>query len=145
MESAYISALAVLAGSMMGGMTSLAASWLGQHAQFRSQQRATGLSRREALYESFIEEASKLYADAYSHTETDISKLVNLYASIGKMRVLSSSTVVENADDVVRVIIETYRGPNKTFRDVVEILDDAQNPLHAFSNACRAELQRDST
>jgi len=59
--------------------------------------------------------------------------------------VLSSSDVVENADHVVHVIIDTYLGPNKTFRDVAEIVDTALNPLYAFSNACRDELQRDST
>jgi len=58
------------------------------------------------------------------------------------MRVLSSSKIVEHADSVVRVIIETYLAPNKTFRDVVEILDnEAMNPLREFSNACREELR----
>jgi hypothetical protein len=144
MDPAYLSAMAALAGSTMGGMTSLAASWLGEYSQYRSQQRAAGLSRRETLYECFIEEASKLYADAYEHNQTDIAKIVNLYAMIGKMRVLSTTNVVENADRVVRVIVETYQGPNKTFLDIAEIVDDARNPLHGFSTACRDELQRDS-
>jgi hypothetical protein len=40
------------------------------------------------------------------------------------------------------VIVETYLAPNKTFRDVVEFLDnDAMDPLRAFSNACREELR----
>ena len=57
------------------------------------------------------------------------------------MHVLSSPRVVETADRVVRVIIETYLAPNKTFRDVMELLDnDAMNPLRDFSNACREEL-----
>jgi len=43
---------------------------------------------------------------------------------------------------VVRVIIETYLAPNKTLRDVVELLDnEAMNPLRTFSNACREELR----
>jgi hypothetical protein len=142
MESAYFSAFAALAGSTIGGLTSLTASWLSQHEQFRAQQRANDLSRREQLYENFIEEASRLYADAYEHNEAETSKLVKLYALVGKMRVLSSPRIVENADKVVRVIIETYLAPNKTFRDVVEILDnDAMDPLRAFSNACREELR----
>jgi hypothetical protein len=142
MESAYFSAFAALAGSTIGGLTSLTASWLTQHEQFRAQQRASDLNRREQLYENFIDEASKLYVDAYEHNEAETSKLVNLYALVSKMRVLSSPRIVENADGVVRVIIETYLAPNKTFRDVVEILDnDALNPLQAFSNACREELR----
>ncbi len=142
MDPGYVSALAALAGSAIGGTTSLAASWLSQRVQFRAQQLAHDVSRREELYNGFIEEASRLYADAYEHDQADVSKLVNLYALVGKMRVLSSSRIIENADRVVRVIIETYLGPNKTFRDVAEVLDDASmNPLRDFSDACREELR----
>lgn len=142
MEPAYFSAFAALAGSMIGGLTSLAASWLTQHVQFSVQQRAQDLSRREELYKHFIEEASKWYVDAYEHDTAEISNLVNLYALVSRMRILSSPAIVENADRVVRVILETYLAPNKTFRDVKEILDnDALNPLREFSNACREELR----
>ena len=60
-----------------------------------------------------------------------------------RMRVLSSPSIIEPADRVARVIIETYLAPNKTFRDVREILDDdAMNPLREFCNAFREELRR---
>src|SRR5215510_2629198 len=142
MDTAYVSAFAALAGSTIGGLTSLTASWLTQHLQFRVQQRAHDVSRREQLYEHFIDEAARLYTEAYEHEEADTAKLVNLYALVSKMRVLSSPRIVESADKVVRMIIETYLAPNKTFRDVVELLDnEALNPLRAFSNACREELR----
>ena len=142
MEPAYLSALAALAGWTIGGLTSLTASWLTQLVQFRTHLRASDLIRREQLYEHFIEEAARLYADAYEHNEAEAAKLVNLYALASTMRVLSSPRVVENADRVVRVIIETYLAPNKTFPDVEEILDnDAMNPLREFINACREELR----
>ena len=142
MDPAYLSALAALAGSTIGGLTSLAASWLSHHVQWRAQQLAHDVSGREELYKNFIEEAARLYADAYEHDEAKVSNLVNLYALISRMRVLSSPTIIENADGVARVIIETYLRPNKTFRDVREIVDDAaMDPLRAFSNACREELR----
>lgn len=142
MDPAYFSAFAALAGSTIGGLTSLTASWLTQHVQFRAQLRASDLNRREQLYEHFIEEASRLYADAYEHNEAETAKLVNLYALVSKMRVLSSPRIVESAERVVRVIIETYLAPNKTFRDVVDLLDnEAMDPLRAFSNASREELR----
>ena len=142
MDPAYFSAFAALAGSMIGALTSLTASWLTQHVQFRAQQRAHNVSRREQLYANFIDEAARLYTEAYEHDTAEISKLVNLYALVSKMRVLSSPRIVESADRVVRVIIETYLTPNKTFRDVVELLDnEAMNPLRAFSDACREELR----
>ena len=142
MNPAYISAVSALAGSVIGGFTSLGASWLTQRTQVQAQQRASDYSRREALYGHFIEEASKLYADAYEHDEAKMSTLVNLYAMIGKMRMFSSPAIVDAADKVARVIIQTYLGPNKTFRDVREILDnEAMDPLREFSNACRQELR----
>jgi hypothetical protein len=143
MDQAYLSALAALAGSMIGGLTSLATSWLTQRAQFRAQKLGHDLGRREDLYRDFIQEAARLYTDAYEHDKADASKLVNLYALICKMRILSSPRIIENADRVVRVIIETYLAPNKTFRDLPEFLDnDAMDPLREFSNACREELRR---
>ena len=142
MDPAYLSAFAALAGSTIGGLTSLTASWLTQHVQFSAQQRASDLNRREELYMNFIEEASRWYVDAFEHDKAEVANLVNLYALVSKMRVLSSPRIVENADRVVRVIIETYLAPNKTFRDVKEILDnEAMDPLREFSNACREELR----
>jgi len=141
MDPAYVSAVAALAGSTIGGLTSLAASWLTQHVQFAAQQRAMDLSRREELYKNFIDEASKWYADAFVHDQPKIENLVNLYAFVSRMRVLSSQRVVENADRVVRIIVETYLAPNKTFSDVKKILDNVEvDPLREFSKACRTEI-----
>jgi hypothetical protein len=143
MDSAYLSALAALAGSTIGGVTSLTASWLTQHVQYRAERNAQDLSRREDVYKEFIEEASRLYCDAYEHDVAKVSNLVGLYALVSRMRVLSSPAIVESADRVVRAIIETYRGPNKAFGDVVEILDNEEmNPLREFSNVCREELKK---
>ena len=108
----------------------------------RAQQFTRDRTGREDLYKDFIEEASKLYADAYEHDQVEMSKLVNLGALISRMRVLSSPRIVESADSVMRVIIETYLAPNRTFRDVPVVLkSDAMNPLREFSNACRDELR----
>jgi len=143
MEPVYFSAFAALAGSLIGGLTSLTASWLTQHVQFQAQQRASDLSRRQELYKAFIEEAARWHADAFAHDTADVANLVNLYALVSRMRVLSSPQIVASADHVIRVIIETYLAPNKTFHDVRDILDnEAMNPLRDFSNACREELQR---
>ena len=144
MDGAYVSAIAALAGSAIGGLTSLAASWLSHHVQFNAQERAGSRTRRVELYRGFIDEASKWYADAYEHdkAEAHVSNLVKLYALISTMRVLSSPNVVDSADRVVRRIIETYLLPNKSFGDLLEIVDNnAMNPLRDFGDACRAELR----
>jgi hypothetical protein len=142
MDTAYLSAISALAGSAIGGMTSLVASWLTQRVQFNAQQRAKDLSKREELYRNFIDEASRWYIDAFTHDEPELSNLVNLYALINKMRIVSSPGVVECADRVALVIIETYLAPNKSFPDVKELANaNAVNPLREFSNACREELR----
>lgn len=142
MDVAFLSAISALAGSVVGGVTSLAASWLTQHVQYRAQRHASELNKREELYRNFIEEASRWYADALTHDKPEVSNLVNLYALVSRMRVLSSPGVVESADRAVIAIIDAYLAPNKGFPDVKELLKaDAVNPLREFSNACREEMR----
>jgi hypothetical protein len=143
MDSAYFSAFAALGGSIIGGLRSLATSWLTQHTQLRAQQYTQNIGRKETLYKDFVEEASRLYADAFEHDRTELSNLVRLYAMISRMRVLSSPKVVGDADRVARLIIETYLAPNKTFRDARDMVKShAVDPLRDFSEACREELHR---
>jgi hypothetical protein len=143
MDGATLSALAALTGSVVGGVTALGTSWLTQQAQARVQDRAGDRAVREALYKDFIVEASRLYGDALTHDKAEISNLVGIYAMISRMRVRSSPRIVENADRVVQTIVETYLSPNRTFRELHEMLgSDALDPLRGFSEACREELQR---
>jgi len=95
------------------------------------------------LYKDFIEEASKLYVDSLMHETSDVSQLVRLYAMISRMRVLSSTTTVENTDKVARMIVNTYLVPNKTFPELRDMVNSgAIDLLRDFSEACREELQR---
>jgi hypothetical protein len=142
MDSAYVSALAALAGSTIGGLTSLAASWLSQSVQIRATRYQDDLHRRQDLYKAFIEEASKLYADAWQNNEPQVSDLVQLYVLISRMRVLSSTPIVEAADAVGQRILQLYRSPNRNLLEIDQLLEDESvNPLHDFSRACRAEFR----
>lgn len=73
MDSAYFSAFAALAGSIIGGLTSLSTTWLTQHSQLDAQRSARNLERRETLYRDFIDEAARLYVDAFEHDKTQLS------------------------------------------------------------------------
>jgi hypothetical protein len=143
MDTTYVMAIAALTGSTIGGLTSLTATWMTQHGQFRAQQLAHDITRREELYREFIDEASQCHADAWQHNEIDVARIVRLYALVSRMRILSSPALVEQADTVMRLIIATYVGPNTTIPDIVgryqrgEVLD----PLRQFSQACREELR----
>ena len=141
MDTAYLSALAALSGSAIGGMTSLATTWLTQRGQEKIQQRTQDRVKRETLFAQFVDEASCLYADAFTHEGTDLAKLSALYAMISRLRLLASKNIVEHAEKVSHMIIDTYLAPNKTFRDVVELRKNgALDPMKEFSEACRVEL-----
>ena len=141
MTTVYLPAIAALAGSAIGGLTSFASAWLTQYHQDRANRLSGEKARRQKLYKQFIDEASKLYADALVHDQAEVSALVSVYALISRMRVVSSSAVIEKAEAVVHLIIDTYFTPNKTFSEVRELMKGhAINPLRAFSEECRAEL-----
>jgi hypothetical protein len=143
MDPMYLSGIAALAGSAVGSLSSLANMWLTQHAQTRTQQRAREILKREELYGHFIDEASRLYADALQHQTEDASALVGLFAMISRIRLLSSPAVTEVAEQVAQTIVETYLAPNKTFLELRDLLSrGAFNPLRAFSEACHKELHR---
>jgi hypothetical protein len=137
----YVPALAALAGSMIGGLTSVASAWLSQARQDRATRLSQDVARRQKLYKQFIDEASKLYADALVHDQAEIAALVSVYALIGRMRVLSSPAVIDKAEAVVRMIIDTYFAPNKTFPELRKLTSShAMDPLRAFSEQCREDL-----
>jgi hypothetical protein len=69
MAAGYVSGFSALAGSAIGALASLATSWLTQNAQLLAAQRLQDRARREALYREFIREASRLFGDAFEHTQ----------------------------------------------------------------------------
>jgi hypothetical protein len=144
MNASVISALAALAGATIGGLTSVLASWLAQRVQARAQWIVQDKLRRQELYRDFIEVASKAYVDALQHGEADVSTLVEVYAKIGRMRVLSSPEVIDVAEKIVRTIVDTYLEPDKTFIELREMINSGQiDLLRGFTEVCRAEFESD--
>ena len=141
-SAAYMSAFAALVGTFVGGITSIATSWIGQQRQTREQRRAQQKLELQALYKQFILEAAKLYGDALEHDSTEIPRLVDIYATLNRIRVLSSAKVIEEADKALRTIVDTYSRQNTTFSGVTHsIREGFPDPLRAFSEACHEELQ----
>jgi hypothetical protein len=142
MTPSVISALAALAGAVIGGLTSVFASWLCQKTQARAQWLAQDRIQRQQLYREFIDDASKCYADALQHDKADIPGLVGIYAKIARMRVLSTPRAVEYAERVARRICDTYLEPNKGFPELREMANSgALDLLRDFSEACRIEFE----
>jgi hypothetical protein len=72
--------------------------------------------------------------------KAEISKMVGLYALVGRMKILSSDGVNDAAEKAGRLIIQTYLSPNRTLVDLPDLIDEI-DPLLDFSEACRQELQ----
>jgi Uncharacterized protein conserved in bacteria (DUF2219) len=141
MNVAYLSALSALAGSALGGMASIVTSWLNQHSQDRSQRHAQSIARRERLYGDFVDEASALVVDALIHDQMDPSKFVQIYATVGKLRLFASCDVVSKAEKVMRDVREIYYLPKRDYANRDTALNGELNLLQAFSEACRDDLR----
>ena len=142
MDAGYITALAALGGAALGGFTSFATSWTTQRVQMNAERNATSKSRRQKLYNAFIDGAAKMYGDALIHDKLELSGLIELHTIVSRMRVFSSAAVIENAIRVVRVITETYSQPNKSPLEIEEMIENGTiDLLRGFSEACRQEFE----
>jgi hypothetical protein len=72
------------------------ATLLTQRTQARAQWFEQEALRRRDLYKEFIETAGRCYVHALQNEEADIPGLVDLYAKIDRMRILSSAKVVRH-------------------------------------------------
>jgi surfactin synthase thioesterase subunit len=142
MDVAIISAMSALVGSSIGALSSFSTTWLVQTSQLRSQHRGTERSKRERLYADFIAEAAKRMTDAMSHQAETPEVLVLLVASMGQMRLFSSTEVITAAEQVARLIVESYIAPNRSLKELRDaVMDGAKLDLLAqFAEACRKEL-----
>lgn len=141
MDTAYVSAIAALAGSAIGALASITTGWLNQASQARAAQRALDRAHREALYSDFIREASRLFVDAFEHELDDPEKLVNLYALMNTLRLYGAPRTMREAELVLHRIGAAYFAPNRALRDFSNITHAGElDPLAAFSEACRQEL-----
>jgi hypothetical protein len=143
MDVAYISALAALSGSVVGGLTAGVTTWVSQRAQARAGQLAREMSRRDDLYKDFIVAASKAYGDAILSDKPQIQDILVLYAMISRMRLMSLPRTVACAEKIMETTLSTYFAPNMTIRELHELTKSGAvlDPLRDFSEAARDELR----
>ena len=82
--------------------------------------------KRETLYGDFINEASRLVADAFDHTLDNPETLVKLYAILGRIRLVSSEAVLVAAEEVSDRIIELYAEPNRKIEELFTTLHSGE-------------------
>jgi hypothetical protein len=97
-DSATTSALAAIFGSLAGALGSAISGWIAQRHQDRRDILVKAVSHREQLYAEFISESAKLLADAAQQTFQDPSRLIPTYALLSRIRLTSSTKVVDSAE-----------------------------------------------
>ena len=140
MNNTYLPVFAALAGSAVGALASVATTWLTLTVQGRTDRDTREMARKEHLYGQFIEEATRLFSDALTHKLEDVSKLVNLYAIVSKLRLFASPLVLSAADDIIQRIIEIYESPQTDLHAVLQGGKAEFDILRRFSEACRKDL-----
>ena len=143
MDTAILSASAGLIGSLIGGVSTFAASWITQHKLLGTQTRMHHVGQRQKLYSEFIIEATRCWAQAWTHQAEGPEVISNLYSAVERMRLVSSSGVVNCAEEVLRGVIAAYAEPNRTFDELRQRLQqrsEEHDQLSEFTEACRREL-----
>jgi len=87
--------------------------------------------------------ASKRFTDAWSNQAKSPEVVAGLYAAVERMRLISSSSVVRAAEQVIRNVVEAYSDPNKTFDETRKRIESGElrNPLREFTEARKEELR----
>ncbi|HUP08256.1 MAG TPA: hypothetical protein VMU47_13955 [Caldimonas sp.] len=142
MDTAYVSALSALAGSVVGGLTSGCTTWMSLQSQARIGRQTADLSRRQDLFRDFILAASNAYTDALMSTEPKVHDIVSLWAMVSRMRVLCTPTTAAAAEKVMHVITDISFEPPKTTADLRDLMKKGMgaDPMRDFSEAAREEL-----
>jgi hypothetical protein len=98
MNPAYISAISGLCGSAIGALASLATSWLTHRHQDEARREAQVSTQRERFFVEFIDLASKAFMDSLLESSIKVpSKVIQLYATMGNLRLFVSERTVEAA------------------------------------------------
>jgi len=141
MDTAWITALAGVLGSLVGGSTTAATTWITQRTASKRELLQTEFRHREAVYGEFINECSKRLIDAMTHTLDKPETLLAAYALLNRIRLSASPAVLAEAEHLLRRITEQYFSDNLTVEQVREIsLSEGADPLKPFGEACRAEF-----
>ena len=142
MDSALVSALAAVLGSLVGGSATAATAWITQKSLAKREMFLSELDKREALYGEFVGECSKLLIDALTHSMEDPAQLMSAYALANRIRLSASDAVLEEAERIIRRIAEQYFSRNIAIGEIRELVrSEEADPLRPFAEACRVELK----
>lgn len=140
MDPAIISALAAVMGSLVGGLTSFATTYFTQRNQAHRDFLSRDVAHREELYSEFIKEATNLYVDSLDKSLENPASLIGMYSLIGRIRLVSSDTVLATAERLADSIVDSYQRPPVAFHEFYKVVHESRvDPLKEFTEACREE------
>jgi hypothetical protein len=142
LESSLITAFAAILGTVAGGFSTFATTvFLARHNARRDMLLAN-ITSRETLYSDFIKEATTLYIDSLDKSLGNPATLLNLLASIGRIRLVSSDRILAAAEKIGEEIYASYKRPALTIEEAWAQHHDATDPLKEFTEACREEREK---
>jgi hypothetical protein len=142
MDTTIVTALAGIVGSLCGGSASVATAWVTHKTRTQRTVLRAELNKREALYGEFINECSKRLMDSLERNLDKPERLLSIYALLNRIRLCASNPVLTQAVGLVKFIMEQYFAPNVSLEELHErVHNEGIDPLKAFSEACRRELQ----
>ena len=141
-DAPLISVAAGLLGSVIGGSATIGTSWVAHKTLNKRELLRDEIGKREALYGEFIAECAKLLVDAFLHTLEKPETVLPVYALINRIRLLASPAVLAQAEALVARITDQYFSRNLTVDELRHMArSDQADPLRAFGETCRAELE----
>jgi hypothetical protein len=146
MDGGITSALAAITGAFVGGLASLANTWVGERSRHRRDLLQREISKRETTYSEFIERASNLYVASATHRidddDEEVAGMVSLYAASSRIRLFASDQVIVEVEKVIDRIARQYGADNLSAEQLrLSTVETRDDPLKGFSVICRHELQ----
>ena len=142
--AAVLTQVSGLVGALIGGGASLAVAVYNQRSEERSKRIADEIARRETVYADFLQNASKILLNAYTHDGVAMgSDEQHLVGLINRMRLFAPPQVVSGAEAVVRTLVEISLQPSVELRQLATraLAESPEpDPFLQFSVICRSDL-----
>jgi hypothetical protein len=142
--------MAAIMGALVGGLASLASTWVSERTRHRRDLVQREVTKRETTYSDFIDHASRLYVISATHNlndgdeasiESELQGAVSLYGIASRIRLFASDRVIREAEAVLDLILMQFGAENISVDQLREKKLDDRDPLKAFSISCRRELK----
>jgi len=149
MDGGISNGLAAIMGALVGGLASLASTWVSERTRHRRDLLQREITKRETTYSDFIEHASKLYVTSATHNlkdddvnvESELEGAVSLYGIASRIRLFASDRVIKEAEAVLDLILIQFGAENIPLEELRERKLNERDPLKSFSVSCRRELK----